>query len=123
MVQIASGKIANIIPVHEFPPDPAIFALLQLTVRLLSQNQSLDIILQLHHHVMKHFSLPQPILLLGAVSRGSTVVNFHFPRVELKRVCSLAGKSGGFFTELNVESVTIDNHHIETLTPLPHKVF
>ena len=121
--QIASGKIANVMPVHVFPPDPAMFVLLQLTVKLHSRNQCLDIILQLQNHVMKHFSLPHPTLLLGAVSRGSIVISFHFPRAELKRVCSLAGKSGGFFTELNVESVTIDNQHIKTLTLLTHEVF
>ena len=68
------------------------------------------IILKLQNHVMKHFSCPHPTLLLGAVSRGSTVVNFYFPRVELERFGSLAKSSSRFFKELNIiEFITIDN--------------
>ena len=104
-------------PVHEFPPDPAMFVPFQLTFSDKLLSQSMGVIMRLQNHVMKHFSLPQPTLLLGAVSTGSTVVSFHFPRVE-ERVSSLARKSSGFFSELNVETVSIDNHGIGTL-PAP----
>ena len=105
---LISGKAANVMPVHEFPPDPAMFAPFQLTLKLPSQTQSMSVIVELQNYVMKHFSLPHPTLLLGAVSTGSTIVSFHFPCVELERVTSLANLSSKFFSELNVESVTID---------------
>ena len=105
-------------PVHEFPPDPAMFVPFQLTFSDKLLSHSMGVIARLQNHVMKHFSLPHPTLLLGAVSRGSTVVSFHFPHVELERVSSLARKSSGFFSELNVETVSIDKRGIGTL-PAP----
>ena len=120
-----SGKAANVMPVHEFPPDPAMFVPFQFTLTLPSQSQSMGVIMRLQSHVMKHFSLPHPTLLLGAVSRGSTVVTFHFPRVELERVTSLPNLSSRFFSELNVESVTIDSQlqYQNRSLPLPtHEV-
>ena len=122
---LASETTANVMPVHQFPPDPAMFASLNLTLPLSSQSQRLSVILQLQNHVMKHFSFPHPTLLLGAVSRGSTVVSFHFPRVELERVCSLANSSSRFFTQLNLQSVTIDNqfqYRNESLALMTHEV-
>ena len=116
--ELASGKTANVMPVHEFPPDPAMFIPFQHTFSDKLLSQSMGVFVRLQNHVMKHFSLPHPTLLLGAVSTGSTVVSFHFPRVELERVSSLARKSSGFFSELNVETVSIDNHGIGTL-PAP----
>ena len=116
--ELASGKTSNVMPVHEFPPDPAMFVPFQLTFSDKLLSQSMGVIVRLQNHVMKHFSLPHPTLLLGAVSTGSTVVSFHFPSVELERVSSLARKSSGFFSELNVETVSIDNHGIGTL-PVP----
>jgi hypothetical protein len=107
--ELTSGKTSNVMPVHEFPPDPAMFVPFQLTFSDKLLSQSMGVIVRLQNHVMKHFSLPHPTLLLGAVSTGSTVVTFHFPRVELERVTSLANLSSRLFSELNVESVTIDN--------------
>ena len=116
--ELALGKTSNVMPVHEFPPDPDMFVPFQLTFSDKLLSQSMGVIVRLQNHVMKHFSLPHPTLLLGAVSTGSTVVSFHFPHVELERVSSLARKSSGFFSKLNVETVSIENHGIGTL-PAP----
>ena len=123
--QLASGKTANVMPVHEFPPDPVMFVPLRLTLRDKLTSQSLGLILRLQNCLMKQFSLPRPTLLFGAVHMGSIVITFYFPRVQLERVCSLVNSSSSFLSELDVESVTIDNelqYQNESLTLAMHEV-
>ena len=105
----ASEKTANILPFDQYAPDPVMFAPFQLKLKLSAENQSLTDILALQNHMMKQFSFFPPTLLLGTVSRGSIVITLHFPRVEMKRVCSLAKSSGEFFKEHAVEGANIDN--------------
>ena len=107
--QSASGKTANLMPVHEVPPDPAMFVPHRLTLRDKLTSQSLGLILRLQNCLMEQFSLPHPTLLFGAVHMGSIVITFYYPHVELERVRSLANSSSSFLSELNVKSVT--NHN------------
>ena len=104
-----SATTANVLPVDHYAPDPAMFASFQLQLDLSIESQSLQIILAFQSRVMKQFSFPHPTLLLGALHRGSVVINWHFPRVEMERVCSVANTSQYFFKEFNVKAVNIDN--------------
>ena len=104
-----SATTANVLPVDHYAPDPAMFASFQLKLDLSIKSQSLQVILALQSRVMKQFSFPHPTLLLGAINRGSVVINWHFPRVEMERVCSVANSSQYFFKELNMKAVNIDN--------------
>ena len=105
----ASEKTANILPFNQYAPDPVLFAPFQLKLKLSTENQSLAVILALQNHVMGQFSFFPPTLLLGTVSRRSTAITFHFPRVEMERVCAVAKSSGEFFEEHAVETANIDN--------------
>ena len=108
-IDVCSRKLSETLVVEHAIPHPTMFIPFQLQLEPSIQRKCLHSVLTLQNHLMKHFSLPHPTLMLGSVGRGSTVIVFQFPQVEMERVCSVANTSSGFFRDLNVESVTIGN--------------
>lgn len=90
-------------------PDPELFSCLMTKVELATQLDKLSHVLELQSHLMNHFSFPHPTLLLGNISSGSVVINWHFPVVETERTSSIAVSSSVFYKEHNIVQVMIND--------------
>ena len=103
-------------------PNPELFSCLKTEIELTKQHEKLSHVLKLQEHLMKHFSLYHPTLLLGRVTTGSVVIAWHFPAVETERIFSTAACSSVFYKEHNIMQVTLDGHLVysDTMTAMTH---
>ena len=97
----------SLVPVDTHSPDPELFSCLTTKVELTAQLDKISHVLALQGHMMKHFSLSRPTLLLGSIRCGSVVINWHFPMAEIKRISSTAASSSDFFKEHSILQVTV----------------
>ena len=102
------SKKENLVPVDMYTPSPELFSCLKIKIELIAQHDKLSYVLKLQGHLMKHFSLYHPTLLLGSVTRGSVVIAWHFPVVETKHILPTAVSSSAFYKEHNIMQVTLD---------------
>ena len=100
-------KQESLVPVDTHSPDPELFSCLTTKVELTAQLDKISHVLALQGHMMKHFSLSCPTLLLGSIRCGSVVINWHFPMAEIKRISSTAASSSDFFKEHSILQVTV----------------
>ena len=108
----SKSKQESLVPVDTHSPDPELFSCLTTKVELTAQLDKLSHVLALQGHMMKHFSLPHPTLLLGSIRSGSVMINWHFPMAEIKRISSTAASSSDFFKEHSILQVTVGDQAV-----------
>jgi len=116
------SKQESLVPVDVHSPDPELFLHLTTKVELTAQLEKMSHVLALQGHLMKHFSLPHPTLLLGSIRSGSVVINWHFPVAEIKRISSTAASSSDFFKEHSILQVTVGDQVVygDAMTATAH---
>ena len=121
---VPKPKQESLVPVDTHSPDPELFSCLTTKVELTTQLDKISHVLALQSHLMKHFSLPHPTLLMGSIRSGSVVINWHFPMTEIKRISSTAASmaSSDFFKEHSILQVTVGDQLVygDVMTATAH---